>query len=81
LIGALPYGVAFTYFAHTTLAPLASQAPNYEAHWQQLGAIYTLHGAALVVGGMLFTWAALRSRTLWSARMMRVRGIVSVVGA
>jgi hypothetical protein len=48
---------------------------------QQLGAIYTLHGAALVVGGMLFTWAALRSRTLWSARTMRVRGIVSVVGA
>ena len=64
LVGALLYGVAFTYFAYTTLFALQSQAPNYEALWQQLGFTYTLHGAAMVVGGFLFAWAALRSRAL-----------------
>ncbi len=64
LVGALLYGVAFTYFAHTTLFALQSQAPNYEALWQQLGFTYTVHGAAMVVGGLLFAWAALRSRAL-----------------
>jgi hypothetical protein len=61
LVGALLYGVAFTYFAYTTLHALQSQAPNYEALWQQLGPTYTAHGAAMVVGGLVFAWAALRS--------------------
>lgn len=64
LAGALLYGAAFTYFAYTTLFALQSQAPNYEALWQRLGFIYTVHGAAMVVGGLLFAWAALRSRAL-----------------
>jgi hypothetical protein len=64
LVGALLYGVAFTYFAHTTLYALQSQAPNYEVLWQQLGFPYTVHGAAMVVGGLLFAWSALRSRAL-----------------
>ena len=64
LAGALLYGVAFTYFAFTTLHALQSQAPNYEALWQQLGFTYTLHGAAMVAGGLLFSWAALHSRAL-----------------
>ena len=61
LVGALLYGIAFTYFAHTTLYALASNAPTYEALWQQLGPTYTVHGALMVVGGLLFTVAALRS--------------------
>jgi hypothetical protein len=61
LVGALLYGVAFTYFAHTTLYALASHAPTYEALWQQLGPTYTVHGAFMVVGGLLFTRAALRA--------------------
>ncbi|MBE9173300.1 hypothetical protein IQ216_09475 [Cyanobium sp. LEGE 06143] len=64
LVGSLLYGVAFTYFAHTTLFALQSQVPNYEALWQQLGFTYTIHGAAMVVGGLLFASAALRSRAL-----------------
>lgn len=64
LVGALLYGAAFTYFAFTTLFALQSQAPNYEALWRQLGFTYTAHGAAMVVGGLLFAWAALRSRAL-----------------
>lgn len=61
LVGALLYGIAFTYFAHTTLYALASHAPTYEALWQQLGPAYTLHGALMVVGGLLFAGAALRA--------------------
>jgi hypothetical protein len=60
LVGALLYGVAFTYFAHTTLFALASATPTYEALWQRLGSAYTVHGALMVVGGLLFTGAALR---------------------
>lgn len=64
LIGALLYGIAFTYFAHTTLYALQAQAPNYEVLWQQLGPTYTAHGAAMVVGGLLFARSALRTTSL-----------------
>jgi len=64
LIGALLYGIAFTYFAHTTLYALQAQVPNYEVLWQQLGSMYTAHGAAMVVGGLLFARAALRTTSL-----------------
>lgn len=64
LAGALLYGVAFTYFAYTTLFAMQAQTPNYEALWRQLGFTYTIHGAAMVVGGLLFAWAALRSHAL-----------------
>jgi hypothetical protein len=57
----LLHGIAFTYFAHTTLYALQSQAPNYDVLWQQLGPTYTAHGAAMVVGGLLFARAALRT--------------------
>jgi hypothetical protein len=61
LLGALLYGVAFTYFAHTTLYALDSHAQTYEVLWQQLGSMYTVHGAFMVVGGLLFAGAALRA--------------------
>jgi hypothetical protein len=64
LAGALLYGAAFTYFAHTTLYALQSRSPNYEALWLQLGPAYTAHGAAMVIGGLLFAGAALRSKVL-----------------
>ena len=61
LIGALLYGVAFTYFAHTTLYAIAEQVPTYEALWSRLGSLYTVHGAFMVVGGLMFAWSALRA--------------------
>lgn len=64
LAGALLHGVAFTYFAHTTLFALQSRAADYETLWQQLGPTYTAHGAAMTVGGLLFAWGALRGRAL-----------------
>jgi hypothetical protein len=64
LAGALLYGAAFTYFTHTTLFALALHSPNYESLWQQLGQTYTVHGAFMVVGGLLFACAAARARAL-----------------
>jgi hypothetical protein len=61
LIGALLYGVAFTYFAHTALVGLAERTPTYEALWQRLGPTYTVHGALMVIGGLLFSWSVLRA--------------------
>jgi hypothetical protein len=60
LAGALLHGAAFTYFAHTTLFALALKLPDYATLWQRLGTAYTLHGALMVVGGLLFAFAGLR---------------------
>lgn len=61
LIGALLYGAAFTYFAHTTLVALEQRVATYEGLWQQLGATYTAHGALMILGGLLFSWSMLRA--------------------
>jgi hypothetical protein len=61
LIGALLYGTAFTYFAHTTLYALTQEVASYEQLWQHLGGTYTLHGALMVVGGALFAASMLRA--------------------
>jgi hypothetical protein len=64
LVGAILYGGAFTYFAHTTLLALDERVPTYELLWQRLGGIYTIHGALMVLGGLLFCWSTLRARWL-----------------
>jgi hypothetical protein len=61
LIGALLYGVAFIYFAHTTLYAITEQVPTYEALWIRLGSLYSVHGAFMVLGGLMFAWSALRA--------------------
>jgi hypothetical protein len=64
LVGAILYGIAFTYFAHTALYALAERIPTYEALWQRLGATYTVHGALMVAGGLSFAWSVLRAGQL-----------------
>jgi hypothetical protein len=64
LFGAVLYGFAFTYFAHTTLHALATGAPDYASLWQQLGPIYTFHGALMIIGGLLFAGAAIGAKSL-----------------
>jgi hypothetical protein len=64
LAGALLYGTAFIYFAHTTLYAIAEHVPSYEALWSRLGNVYTIHGALMVVGGLLFAWSAWQARWL-----------------
>jgi hypothetical protein len=81
LAGALSYGFAFVYFAHTTLVALSTHAPDYEALWSGLGGIYTLHGAVMVVGGAAFGWAALRAAVVprWTAAVFLVGVVVNFV--
>jgi hypothetical protein len=64
ITGALSYGVAFTYFAHTTLYAISEHVPNYEDLWSHLGSLYTVHGAFMVAGGLMFSWSAFRGRWL-----------------
>jgi hypothetical protein len=60
LIGALLYGTAFAYFAHTTIYALTERVPTYEQLWARLGATYTVFGGLMVLGGLLFAWSAIR---------------------
>ena len=64
LVGALFYGIAFTYFAHTTLDALSSHAADYESLWNRLGRTYTVHGVFMIAGGLMFSAAAYRARAL-----------------
>ena len=58
-MGALLYGAAFTYFSHTTLLALEQHAVTYEALWAALGITYTVYGALMVSGGLMFAVSAL----------------------
>lgn len=64
LVGALLYGIAFIYFAHTTLLSLEESFPNYEALWQRLGSVYTFHGGLMIIGGLAFGFSALKAGVL-----------------
>jgi len=77
LLGALLYGMAFVYFAHTTLYALRQGIPNYDALWAHLGPLYTVHGGLMVAGGLLFGAAALQaSRVPRWAVLLFLFGIV-----
>lgn len=61
LVGAVLYGFAFIFFAFTTLQAIVERVPTYADLWAQLGRLYTVHGALMLVGGVLFgaaTWKA-----------------------
>jgi hypothetical protein len=64
LIGSVLYGVAFIYFAHTTLIALEDTISNYEMLLAKLGGVYTFHGGLMVAGGTLFGIASLRAKVL-----------------
>jgi hypothetical protein len=64
LAGALLYGAAFAYFGHTTLYALREDIATYEALWARLGFEYTLFGALMVAGGLLFAAFAWRATSL-----------------
>ena len=64
LVGALLYGAAFAYFGHTTLYALTERIPSYEELWGRLGLTYTIYGAIMVCGGLLFGLGAWRATQL-----------------
>lgn len=81
LVGALTYGYAFIYFAHTTLVAITTGAPDYETLWSGLGSMYTVHGAVMIIGGLAFGWASLRAGVLprWTAGVFLLGLLVNAV--
>lgn len=76
LVGALLYGVAFVYFAHSALFPLEEHVADYATAWRRLGPIYTLHGGLMIAGGLMFGVATLRARVLpQSTALMFIGGL------
>lgn len=64
LIGAFVYGASFVYFAHTTLVALETSVLNYEILWTKLGSTYTVYGALMIAGGLMFAFASLKTGIL-----------------
>ena len=62
--GALLYGASFIYFIYTTIYAIEKDLPNYETLWSQLGSSYTLAGAVMVAGGILFSIGSLKASSL-----------------
>ncbi len=60
LFGALLYGIAFVYFAHTTLYALTEHIATYELLLDRLGKAYIFHGLIMALGESLFVCSALR---------------------
>jgi hypothetical protein len=71
LWGAVAYGAAFVYFAHTTLVALEEEVATYAELWGRLGDVYTAHGALMVLGGAAFGWASFRAGIFprWTAAL------------
>lgn len=69
MAGAMLYGFAFVYFAHTALVALDSGVPTYAELVQRSGSVFTAHAILMIAGGLAFGWATLRARSLpaWTA--------------
>jgi hypothetical protein len=64
LLGAVLYGAAFVYFAHTALYALAEHTADHAMLVKGLGAAYTVHGALMILGGLMFGIGSLRAGVL-----------------
>ena len=62
LIGAFLIAVSYVYFSGTAAYVLAEKMKDYGLLVEKLGFMYRLHGVILVVGGICFGIALLRSR-------------------
>jgi len=83
LLGALLFGASYIYFAHTALYALIDHTPDYETLWHRLGITYTVHGAVMVLGGVLFGVAVLRARVFprWTGWVFLVGVTLNLVFA
>lgn len=78
LLGAVVYGAAFVYFAHTALYALAERIADYATLVAGLGTAYTVHGALMIVGGLLFAIGSLRAGVLPRAAVITFLAGVSL---
>ena len=82
LLGALAYAYAYVFFTGTVLYAIVAGTPNWQALTTTFGAWMTVHGVVLVVGGLAFGLAVVRSRVLprWTGIALMV-GVVLVAAA
>jgi hypothetical protein len=81
LCGALLYGVSFVFFASTCVYALAAGTVDYAALYQDLWALYTVHGILMVTGGVLFGAAVIRAAVLpaWTGWFFAAGVLLNVV--
>jgi hypothetical protein len=82
LYGALAYAYAFAFFASTVVYALAAGSKNWTAVTNVFGGWLTLHGAIMVIGGVAFGLAIIRTAVLprWTAVCL-MAGVVLVAAA
>jgi hypothetical protein len=78
-LAALAYAYAFVVFAGSVVYALVNDTKDYDALTHELGAVMTVHGAVMVVGGLGFGYAVTRARLLpvWTGVALMV-GVVLV---
>lgn len=81
LLGAVLYGASFVYFAGTSVVAFTARTPDYADLLQELGGIYTAHGALMVVGGWLFGASVVKAGVLprWTGFTLMVGVTVNLV--
>jgi hypothetical protein len=82
LYGVLAYAYSFAFFASTVVYALAAGSKNWTAVTDVFGGWLTLHGAIMVVGGIAFGLAIIKTAALprWTAVCL-MAGVVLVAAA
>jgi hypothetical protein len=82
LYGALAYAYSFAFFASTVVYALAAGSKNWTAVTNVFGGWLTLHGAIMVIGGIAFGLAVIKTAVLprWTAVCL-MAGVVLVAAA
>src|SRR5690349_14495639 len=75
LVGAVTYAYAFVFFSSTVVFALVRGTPDWQALTSLMGLWITIHGAAMVLGGVAFGYAVVKAKVL-----PRWTGITLMVG-
>ena len=79
LAGAVVYAYSFVFFSATVIYALAAGAPDWPSVVDRFGPWLTVHGALMVIGGLTFGIAVVRTRSApaWTGVCLAV-GVVLV---
>jgi hypothetical protein len=79
VVAAVAYGYAFVYFTGTVVYALVRSTSDFEELADALGVAMTVHGAVMVVGGLIFGYRVVRAGVLppWTGIAFLV-GVVTV---
>jgi hypothetical protein len=82
LIGAAAYAYSYIFFTGTVLFALVDHTRSYHSLAQTFGPAMVIHGAIMLIGGLAFGFAVVRSGTFprWTGLVLMV-GVILVVSA